>query len=83
VLTGLLTPRCRVRVVGGVMQCSRPGAKMSAAAASAERITWAYTRRVTAGSAWPRRAATTMHRDAGEQQGRGVEMPEIVEACSR
>lgn len=31
---------------------------MSAAAASAERITWAYTRRVTAGSAWPERAAS-------------------------
>ena len=34
-------------------------ANTSAAAVSADRMMWAYTRRVIAGSAWPRRAATT------------------------
>ena len=34
-------------------------AKMSAASASWLLITWAYTRSVIDGSAWPRRAATT------------------------
>ena len=51
-LTGLLT-------AASAWAAFTAWAKMSAAAASAERITWAYTRRVMAGSAWPKRAATT------------------------
>jgi hypothetical protein len=53
-------------------------AKMSAAAASALRLTCAYTRGVMVGSAWPRAGRDDMHWDAKEQQGRGVEMPQIV-----
>ena len=53
-------------------------AKMSAAAASAERITWAYTRSVIAGSAWPSRGGDDIDGDAREQQRRGVDMPKVV-----
>jgi len=62
-------------------------AKMSAAAASAVRIRWAYTRRVIAGSAWPGRAATTCTgtRDSSKvvacpqgRQGRPFRLPHHV-----
>ena len=44
---------------GGCYAAFTAWAKMSAAAAPALRMMWAYTRRVMAGSAWRRRAATT------------------------
>ena len=46
-------------------------AKMSAAAASAERITWAYTRRGDSGIAVPQASGDDVNRNAREQQGRG------------
>jgi hypothetical protein len=55
-------------------------AKMSAAAASAVRITWAYTRRVIAGPAWPSRAATTW---TGTPESSGVVAWICRKSCSR
>ena len=43
-------------------------AKMSAAAASAERITWAYTRRGDSGIAVPQASGDDVNRNAREQQ---------------
>jgi hypothetical protein len=44
-------------------------------------ITWAYTRSVIAGSAWTQPLGHYMDRDAGCQQHRGVDMPQVRAAA--
>ena len=58
-------------------------AKMSAAAASALRITWAYTRGVITGVCMAEASRDDMDWHTGKQQGRGVEMVEVVQPCVR
>ena len=66
-------------------RCAAPNraATSSAAASSSPGSTWAYTRNVTATSAWPRRCDSTLTATPRRQRGRGVAVSDVVQPDHR